>query len=225
MSRKPSPDAPAATFHWQDAADALAEFLGRTDLEPLPERQRFVGPDVELQVPLVCPMRPDCWSVEHYLEALPEALGPQLAIAMQAGAVSMARFEAGKPVATKTIKRYVVRGKGRAQPTHLKSKGKSRYGSRLRLQNALMLLEETSERLREWNDEFGAPEQTFVNAPVRLWADLFEIPPGPPFTREDPVIRIPRDLPRPTTEVLLLAYRGLCYGRIERRKPDSGFAE
>ena len=33
----------------------------------------------------------------------------------------------------KVFKRYVVRGRGRAQPTHLKSKGKSRYGSRLRL--------------------------------------------------------------------------------------------
>ena len=221
----PKPNRPAETFHWRAAAQDLAPFLGRTDLEPQPERQRFVGPDVELRVPLVCPMRPDCWSVEHYLEALPTDLGPQLAIAMQAGAVSMARFEGGEPVATKTFKRYVVRGKGRAQPTHLKSKGKSRYGSRLRLQNALMLLEETCERLREWNEEFGRPEQIFVNAPVRLWADLFEVSPGPPFTAEDPVIRIPRDLPRPTTEVLLLAYRGLCYGRIERQGPDLGLAE
>ena len=39
-------------------------------------------------------------------------------------------------VAHKVVKKYVVRGRGRAQPLHLKTRGKSRYGSRLRLANA-----------------------------------------------------------------------------------------
>ena len=49
---------------------------------------------------------------------------------------SSASSDDGEIVHTKSIKKYVVRGRGRAQPTHLATKGKSRYGSRLRLQKA-----------------------------------------------------------------------------------------
>lgn len=143
----------------------------------------------------------------------------QVVVCLQAGATSLGLFESGVVVRTKTIKRYVVRGKGRAQPTHLNSKGKSRYGSRLRLQNAKAILEETSEKLRDWWDEYGEPEVVFYNAPVRLWADLLRAQPPVPFD-DVTLVKIPLDLPKPTTDVLLRAYRSLCFGQIFRVEPS-----
>jgi hypothetical protein len=59
-------------------------------------------------------------------------------------------------------------------------------------------------------------ELVFHGAPVRLWPELFQAKPPPPFDRDGPLVRIPLDLPRPTTEVLLRAYKSLSHGRIER---------
>ena len=161
-------------------------------------------------------------SIEQYLEDLPGEPGLQVVILLQAGAASLGFFHGGLAERTKSIKRYVVRGTGRSQSTHLKTKGKSRYGSRLRLQNAKALLEETNERLRDGWEELGDPEAVFYNAPVRLWADLCKAKPRPPFLSEShvasrpetPQIRIPLDLPVPTTDLLLRTYRALCHGRV-----------
>ncbi|MHC4895013.1 MAG: hypothetical protein ACYTFV_17045, partial [Planctomycetota bacterium] len=95
------------------------------------------------------------------------------------------------------------------------------YGSRLRLQNAKALLEETNEKLRDWEAEFGPHERLFTQAPVRLWPELFEVEPPPPFPKDAERTSIPRDLPRPTTELLLRVVKGLQYGRIEWSPPPT----
>lgn len=140
----------------------------------------------------------------------------QCVILMQAGAVSIGMFEYGDCLATKTIKRYVVRGKGRAQPAHLRTKGKSRYGSRLRLQNAKLIFEETNDKLNDYFEEFGTPVHIFSAAPARLWPDLFRAKTQPPFDKHTSVIRIPMDLPVPTTDTLLRTYKTMGFGRIEQ---------
>ena len=201
------------TFHWEDCAEALDEFRS---FEREEKRATFLGDGVRVTPPLVFPVSDACRSIDDYLAALPDEPGDHTVILMQAGAVSLGRFEAAEEVATKSMKRYVVRGKGRAQQSYLDSKGKSRYGSRLRLQNAKRLLEETNEKLNEWEEEFGPPDLIFFNSPIRVWPDLFKVKPDPPFTKDDErLVRIPRDLPKPTTDVLLRTYKSLCYGRID----------
>lgn len=153
--------------------------------------------------------------LDTYLRSIPTELPLQCMILAQAGAVAIAMFRAGKPVSTKAFKRYVVRGTGRAQPTYMAAKGKSRYGARLRMQNARLLIEETNERLNKLWNEYGAPHQILVGAPQRLWADLFLAPVRPPFTKETPITKVPVDVDVPTTSVLLRTYRSLLYGRIE----------
>lgn len=169
--------------------------------------------------PLIAPIAPHHRDLSDYLHDLPSEtveLGAHLVVLMQAGAASLGWFENGDCRGTKSFRRYVVRGKGRAQPTHLKSKGKSRYGSRLRLQNAEALLEETVGRMRDWWDEFGPAERILVSCPVRLWASVLEAEPPPPFAHHGtPVTKIPRDLPKPTSELLERTYRFCCYGRVE----------
>jgi len=203
------------TFSWRDCARELEPLAGDATLAPDPKRRFFASEELRVHPPLIFPIPAGCRSLEEYLATLPGSPGRHAVVLMQAGAVSLGLFEGGEVLATKSFKRYVVRGSGRAQPLHLKTKGKSRYGSRLRLQNARLLLQETIERLAEWEDEFGPAQQVYYNAPIRIWADLFAGKVQPPFEK-DAVLRIPRDLPKPTTEVLLRAYRGLGYGRIER---------
>jgi Bacteroidetes VLRF1 release factor len=214
---------PAATFHWT----TIAQTLRALDLDQRLYLERdgrwFESADrsTRVVVPLVAPIPSGCRGVDEYLAAVPVVLGRHLVILMQAGAVALGVFDLGEVVATKAFKRYVVRGTGRAQPTHLATKGKSRYGSRLRLQNATRLLEETNEKLGEWRREIGDWEAIFVSCPVKLWPSLWEVEPAPPFERDRKVVRIPKDLPRPTTEVLLRTYRGLLWGRVERTR-DGG---
>jgi Bacteroidetes VLRF1 release factor len=203
------------SFHWTETAEACAPFLFELGWELDDGCRHFTRDGLRIHPPLVFPIEPGTRSLAHYVLALPDEPGRHTVVLMQAGAVSLGLFEAGEPIATRSNKRYVVRGSGRAQPTHLKTKGKSRYGSRLRLQNAKLLLEETNEKLLEWESEHGPSDCVYYNAPVRLWPTLFEVTPAPPFTKEDRAIKIPRDLPKPTTEILLRAYRGLCYGRVE----------
>jgi hypothetical protein len=109
----------------------------------------------------------------------------------------------------------VVRGSGHAQSTHLKTKGKSRYGSRLRLQNAQRQLEETSERLGGWWDEFGPFAGVFISAPVRLGADLQRCRPELPFPMQS-AVRIPHHVHRPGIEELERIRRKIVRGRLER---------
>jgi hypothetical protein len=208
------------TFPWEQCEEVCEAFERAAASQGFDcafhgERLRFEAGPMHLQPPLVLPVPEGCHSLGEYVDKLPLEPGLQAVIVLQAGASSMGMFDGGSVLRTKTIKRYVVRGKGRAQPTHLNSKGKSRYGSRLRLQNAKAILEETNAKLQDWWEEFGTPDEIFYNAPVRLWADLLRSKPGPPFEAKDQdLVRIPRDLPIPTTEVMLRAYRSVCYGRV-----------
>ena len=209
------------SFHWQECASTLRQFAPDTSLVFEPKRRVFESEQLRVKPPLVFPPSLECRSLEDYLRDLPEQPNRHCVVIMQAGAVSMGRFEHALPLITKSLKRYVVRGKGRAQPLHLKTKGKSRYGSRLRLQNARRLLMETNELLHEWQKEFGPADHVYYSCPVRLWPSLFEATPPPPFAKTDDLIRIPLDLPRPNNKVLLRAYKALEYGRIEGKHSHS----
>lgn len=208
--------APHRTFHWKHCAEEMAALVG-TGLELERERRWFESETLRVHPPLAFPIPPDCWTVRDYVRSLPPEPSRHAVIVMQAGAVSLGRFAAGEEVATRTLKRYVVRGHGKAQQTHLDAKGKSKYGSRLRLQNAKRLFEDANAKLLEWEGEHGPADLVYYSGTARLWADLFTVRPAPPFERDVEPIRIPLDLGRPTTDVLRRAYRSLCWGRIEER--------
>jgi hypothetical protein len=141
--------------------------------------------------------------VAAYLEGLEAvSLGLELVLLFQAGAAALGLWRDDILVAHKVLKRYVVRGKGRAQPVYLKTKGKSRYGSRLRLQNFRLLLSETNEKLHAWWREHGPPDRLYVSCPVRLLPELFAADPPPPFDRRARLERIPLDVRVPSFEEL-----------------------
>ncbi len=240
------PTSPTESFHWSESSERLSALLRSGDFELESRGRFFEGAGVCVWPPLVFPVaqelveaasdpksaaeaaarkarragRAPGADLAQYVQSLPAQPGRQCLILWQAGAASLGFFDAGEPLATKTLKRYVVRGKGHAQPGYLASKGKSRYGSRLRLQNARLLIDEINVKLHGYWSEFGAPELIFAGAPVRLWPDLFRAKQLPPFTTEDRIVRVPFDLPVPTTEVLLRTYKKLCYGRVVGTDPE-----
>ncbi len=142
-----------------------------------------------------------------FLEAISDFddLGIEFMLLLQAGAAAIGVFDDGELILHKVIKKYVVRGQGRAQPAHLKTKGKSRYGSRLRLQNWKSLLEEVSERLQSWIDEAGEPDLFLTSCPQRTWPELVSA--GLPAVLAEGEVRchLPFDIHKPNFEELLRA--------------------
>lgn len=205
-------------FHYTESAEILADLLDHHDLVAEEGLRAFVDPgdpEVRFQPPLVQAITEATRDPDDWLRAIEDDLGTYAVVLIQAGASSMGVFEDDDCVAHKVIRRYVKRGQGRAQTTHLKTKGKSRYGSRLRLKNAKRQLVETNEKLRSWWEDLGEPEQVFASVPVRTWPELLATAPPPPFARED-CIKIPYDVHVPDHEELLRVKRLLTLGIAER---------
>jgi hypothetical protein len=167
-------------------------------------------------VPLLLPPVAAGESPMDYAARLPERIGRQCVLLLQAGAAALGYWDEDDLLHHKAIKKYVVRGTGKAQPTHLKTKGKSRYGSRLRLQNWRRLLVAVNTRLGEWWQLCGAPEQVFTAVNVRVLPELFATDPPPPFARDDATLRrVPRHVHVPDFAELCAVRAFLAGGRVE----------
>jgi hypothetical protein len=106
----------------------------------------------------------------------------------RAGSAALGLCDAGILIDHKCFQRYVVRGRGRAQQSHLKTKGKSRYGSRLRLQNFERLQKESIQRLWTWDEEEKL-DRVFLSCPERLFSDLLSGNPPFPLAKDDGRLR------------------------------------
>lgn len=211
-------------FRWDEAAEAIPRALADWN-GPEPRAgeggrafsAELDGRRLEVRVPLVLAVPRELEGLGDWLARCPEAPGRQLVLLMQAGAAALGLFDEGELLEHRTLKRYVVRGKGRAQPAYLKTKGKSRAGSRLRLRNARRLLEDVAQTLRDWDEEHGGCERVFWSCPVRGWAELLRE--DLPFDSEGPLVKIPMDLNRPGHEEMLRAWRALSHGSLLESGP------
>ncbi len=140
--------------------------------------------------------------------------GRYAVLLLRSGAAALGLFDDGELVEHKTFKRYTVRGSGRAQTTHLATKGKSRYGSRLRLRNEERLLEEVNERLGRWWKDEPPAERLYVSCPVRLAARLARADPPPPVALDGSErVRIPLHVHAPSFEELVRVHASIARGR------------
>lgn len=174
------------------------------------------GGTARLRLPLAAP-RPRCGErVGEYAARLPGPPELQVVLLLRAGAVAFGCWRGDELLQHKAVRKYVVRGEGRAQPTYRKTRGKSRYGSRLRLQNWRRLLAETNRRVADLLARHGAPDRLFWAVPVRAWSELFAATPAPPFARDAAFLqRIPMHVHRPDHQELLRVRAWLCRGRLE----------
>lgn len=197
---------------WQRWPESRADELG----------QQFVSADRSgrLRLPLAGPRARPGEQVGDYFERLSGDAAEhdecQLVLLLRAGAMAFGCWQGRELVQHKAVRKYVVRGSGKAQSTHLKTRGKSRYGSRLRLQNWRSLLGETNERVADCEQQFGPFQRIFFGVPVRVFSELFEADPKPAFGRDAGELqRIPMHVHRPDHEELLRVRAWLARGRVE----------
>jgi hypothetical protein len=215
-------------FGWAQAHERLAAWATAWPFGPASAGGRFAGHDpatggrLELEVPLVLGWPPEGMALKAWCATMARRPGRHVVLLVQAGAVALGLWEDDVLLAHKVFKRYVVRGRGRAQPTHLKTKGRSRMGSRLRLRNAEALREDLGGRLAAWWVEHGAPARIFVSCPKREWPELFRACPDLPFGQRDPrLVRIPLDVHVPGFEEVQRVRGFLGRGRLRRWGPEA----
>ncbi len=136
-------------------------------------------------------------------------------LVLQSGQAALARTRRGLLYDHRIIRKYMVRkSQGKSQLTHLKTKGKSRLGSRIRLQQSVEFFEEINGWLTEQSEEF-APGRILYACAASLWPHLFHSRIAPPFDKKDArLMKIPRDFRKATLEELERMCRFVLRGQL-----------
>lgn len=116
---------------------------------------------------------------------------------VRAGQASLGYFHQGKLLDHKVIRGYLVRQKqGKSQFKYLKTKGKSRAGSRIRLEETEQFFKDINERLQVYAKQY--PLNFWgLGCAKTLWPLLFDLEVKPPFTSKSAELI---ELPYPFTK-------------------------
>lgn len=139
-------------------------------------------------------------------------------ILIQAGYAALGYCEGDTLVHHKMIKKYMVRqSQGKSQLTYKKSKGKSRLGSRIRLQNSIAFFEDINHTLHNWNVANHC-ESILMSLPVNLVKLLYSAKIPPPFDKKDARIRkIPLNIHTPSYKELRHIHWELTHSKLHQR--------
>ncbi|RMF72748.1 MAG: hypothetical protein D6738_10480 [Acidobacteria bacterium] len=215
-------------FPWRDAANALGEWAAqavdvRCDASGrVWTGRRRDGTPTRIELPLLVlpdepPPRADAAAFAARLRARP---GRTLVLLLRAGAMAAGLWDDDDLLAHRVRRRYVVRGHGRAQTTHLRRRGKSRYGSRLRLQNARRLVDDIAGCVAEWAATWGEPERCLLSCPVRQWAAITAAHPDLALGPRPPT-RIPFHVREPRFDELRRIRFLLAHGEVRVGAQDA----
>ena len=116
---------------------------------------------------------------------------------VRAGQASLGYFHQGKLLDHKVFRGYLVRQKqGKSQFKYLKTKGKSRAGSRIRLEETLVFFKEINERLQVYAKQY--PLNFWgLGCAKTIWPLLFDGEVKPPFSSKSAELI---ELPYPFTK-------------------------
>ena len=116
---------------------------------------------------------------------------------VRAGKASLGYFHQGKLLDHKVFRGYLVRQKqGKSQFKYLKTKGKSRAGSRIRLEETLVFFKEINERLQVYAKQY--PLNFWgLGCAKTMWPLLFDGEVKPPFSSKSAELI---ELPYPFTK-------------------------
>ncbi len=167
----------------------------------------------EFRPPLPCPAMRQGETLGDYIARFPEEIPSYTLVLMQAGAAALGYFEEGEVQLHKAIKKYMIRRKqGKAQFNYLNTRGKSKAGSRVRLNNTQHFFEEINEYLTHW-EAYEPAEKIIYSCTARLWGMLFQSKVETPFDKKDErLIKVPRDVGIPDFEELLRINRFVKQG-------------
>jgi hypothetical protein len=122
---------------------------------------------------------------------------------VRAGQAAVGYFHQGKLLDHKVFRGYLVRQKqGKSQFKYLKTKGKSRAGSRIRLEETLLFFNEINERLQVYAKQY--PLNFWgLGCAKTLWPLLFDGEITAPFTSKSPeLIELPYSFTKGSYEEL-----------------------
>jgi len=156
--------------------------------------KKTTGEHGEIVLPLTFP-RVSQGTIEDLLLQIQQLPLFYTIILVQAGAAAIGCYEHDVLVKHRVIKKYMIRkSQGTAQIKYLKSKGKSRLGSRIRLHNSVLFFREINETLTEFAVA-AASEKILLSLPINLIHPLFTADIPVPFEKKDPRIKkIPIDV-------------------------------
>ncbi|MFC3414588.1 hypothetical protein [Algoriphagus hitonicola] len=122
------------------------------------------------------------WTTDQKLEPIEDFhLG---VVAIRSGHAVCGYFHGENLLDHKVIRAYMVRKKqGKSQIKHLKTKGKSRAGSRIRLEETERFFEEINERLNYYQTAFPI-HRWGIACSKTLWPYFFQSDTPPPFEQQ-----------------------------------------
>lgn len=134
---------------------------------------------------------------------------------IQSGHCAVGLFEGSRNLDHKVIRAYMVRKKqGKSQIKHLKTKGKSRAGSRVRLAGTVEFFEEINERLQVYFNDFSI-DRIAISCSKTLWPFLFNSKIETPFGKQDErLYRIPRHVHVPKYDEMIEVQKFLMRGEL-----------
>jgi hypothetical protein len=131
-------------------------------------------------------------------------------VMIRAGIAVTGYFHNGVMLDHKVFRAYMVRQKqGKSQIKYLKTKGKSRAGSRLRLGESEQFFEEINERLQRYDADY--PITTWgISCGMTLFPYFFASETPPPFSKKQDNLRnIPFHVQQPDFETLQVIHKKL----------------
>ncbi|MBN3519196.1 hypothetical protein JYB62_04210 [Algoriphagus lutimaris] len=185
------------------------------------------------------------WSIEFIEnEELIKREDYHLALVMiRAGIACTGYFHNGEMINHKVFRAYMVRQKqGKSQIKYLKTKGKSRAGSRIRLGESEQFFEDINERLQNYSDQYPITHWG-ISCSKTLWPYFFGASPPPPFEKkQENLMSIPFHVQHPDFETLQQIHRklnsfqllisdigrtklGIIEGQIKSEKEDQDLEE
>ncbi|MCJ8331312.1 MAG: hypothetical protein HRT89_20875 [Lentisphaeria bacterium] len=153
---------------------------------------------------------------KDYLLSLPELQPNHFILLMESGAAALAQIKNNEIIRHKVIKAYMNRKKqGKSQLNYLKTKGKSRAGSRLRIRKSIEFFEEINQKIIDWGGPEDA-ERICYKASIQLWPYLFKSDIAASFEKDDPrLIKIPLNTKSPSYNELIRVHKYIQYCHID----------
>ena len=131
-------------------------------------------------------------------------------VMIRAGIAVTGYFHNGEMLDHKVFRAYMVRQKqGKSQIKYLKTKGKSRAGSRLRLGESEQFFEEINQRLQQYDENYAITTWG-ISCGKTLWPYFFGSETITPFEKNaDNLISIPFHVQQPDFETLQTVHKKL----------------
>jgi hypothetical protein len=148
-------------------------------------------------------------------KAVDEEFVKYVILLIQSGSCALGYFEDGVNIDHKVFRSYMVRKKqGKSQIKYLKTRGKSKAGSRVRLGETLDFFENINGRLQEYFEHYEI-DRIAISCSKTLIPYLFNSKINTPFDKRDKrILKIPKHVHLPIHEVLIDVNKFLLKGEL-----------